>query len=347
MIRIGLIGTGATTSIAHFHALGYRKDPRCTVSAVYDIRPEAAGKWVEDHGLNAVVCRSPEELLERCDAVDICTPNFLHYTYARTAILSGKDVFIEKPMAVTPEECEDLLSLSRTHGGHQMVGLVYRFVGGIQAARRLVAEEIGPVYSMTSWTGGRRLANPTIPLEWRMKRSLSGSGALADFGSHLIDIAAHVAGQKITAVSCLSDTRIPFRSGPDGTDAPVENDDLSALLAETTNGLHTMNMSRIGSDEMMFTVTGEGGMVQFHLRRPEQLLYWKKDPWGAYAPSPTFLPIAPETYYETWFDREMACFLDVLEGRETVYPGIAEGMYISRVLAAAERSAAERRVVSV
>ena len=195
MIKIGIVGTGATMSIAHYHAEGYKKDPRCQVAAVYDINREAAEKWAAEHGLSARICGSYEELLDCCDGVDLCTPNFLHASQGLAAIRAGKYLLVEKPMAITGEECETLAAAAQKSSACAMVGMVYRYAAPVLLARRMVREESGPVYTFTAWAGGKRLANPGVPLEWRMLRGRSGSGALGDFGSHLLDLADYEIGR--------------------------------------------------------------------------------------------------------------------------------------------------------
>ena len=340
MIRIGLIGTGATVSIAHFHALGYAADPRAEITAVYDIRADAAEKFCSDHHLNARVCGSLEELIGACDAVDICTPNFLHCSQAEQAMRAGRNVLIEKPVGVTQAECQRLYDLSLECGGKQMAGMVYRWVNAVGLAAKITREELGRIYSVVSWAGGRRLADERIGLEWRMRRETSGFGALADFGSHLIDLADFIAGQRFRKVSCMLDTVIGTRLNAQGEPAAVENDDLSALIAETSSGLHMMHTSRVGMDETMINITGEGGIVQVSLRHPDKVLFWKKECPGAYEKAPREYAAEPETWFESWFVKEIGTFLDVIEGRAEKWPDIAQGLYISRVIEAAGRAAA-------
>ncbi len=336
MIKIGIVGTGATMSIAHFHAEGYKKDPRCCVAAVYDINREAAEKWAADHGLSARICGSYRELLECCDAVDLCTPNFLHAGQGLGAIRAGKHLLVEKPMAITGEECETLAAAAGKSSACAMVGMVYRYAGPVLLARRMVREEIGPVYTFTAWTGGKRLADPAVPLEWRMIRERSGSGALGDFGSHLLDLADYVAGQRYDRVTCRLGTFIPERTGPQGTPQPVENDDAAVFSASGPGGLGSFTVSRVGLDDIMMLLAGEGGMLQVSLRVPEQVTYWEKKRDGGYTGVVKSLELPPQKHFDDWFVAETAAFLDGIQGRREGMPDLAQGLYIQRVLDAAQ-----------
>lgn len=347
MIRIGIVGTGATVSIAHYHAQGYKKDSRCRISAVYDIRREAAEKWVADHSLDARVCESFEELLEMCDAVDICTPNFLHYVYAEQALKAGKHLLVEKPMAVRLEECEMLAETAKATDRAAMVGMVYRYANPIRLAKKIVREKIGQVYTFSAWFGGKRLADPGNPMEWRMRREYSGSGALGDFGSHLVDLALYVAEQRYDQVACQSGIFIPQRPGKDGIAEAVENDDAAVFVTSGRDGLGNFTVSRVGMDDVMLLITGEGGMLQVSLRKPGTVLYWEKVRGGGYNGNTRQYEIEPQTFFDGWFDKEMATFLDAVEGDRSDIADIAQGLYTERVLFAAEKAAETGRAQKV
>lgn len=339
MIRIGLVGTGATVSIAHYHAEGYKKDGRCTVAAVYDINRPAAEKWVADHGLSARVCDSYEEMLSLCDAADICTPNFLHYDYAAQALRAGKHLLVEKPMAVTREDCAALAGMEDGTDRCAMVAMVYRCANAVRLARQLVRERIGSVYTLAAWMGGKRLADPAVPLEWRMIRSRSGSGALGDFGSHLVDLASFVAGQRYARVTGELGCFIPERAGADGKPAPVENDDAAMFVADGAHGMGSFTVSRVGLDDTMLLISGEGGMLQVSLRKPESVTYWEKKADGGYTGRVEACEIPPQVYFDGWFEKEMSTFLDAIDGDRSQIADLRQGLYIEDVLFAAERAA--------
>lgn len=98
------------------------------------------------------------------DAVNICVPNAFHCDYALRAIKAGKHFLVEKPMAVQIEDCRKLAAACAEYGKTNMVGFVYRFSNAVQQARKIVREQIGDVYTLSAWFGGKRLADP--PLTW-------------------------------------------------------------------------------------------------------------------------------------------------------------------------------------
>lgn len=346
MIKIGIVGTGNLMAISHYHTLGLLHDGRAQITAVYDTRLDGAKKWVAEHGLAAKVCTSFEELLEQVDAINICVPNAFHCDYALKSIQANKHFLVEKPMAVNIEDCRRLAKASANYDKCNMIGFVYRYSKVVQEARRLVKEVIGPVYTYSAWFGGKRLSNPTVPLEWRMIRKTSGSGALGDFGSHLVDLADYIAGQRYDQVGCMTETVIPTRPFGDGT-APVENDDAAVFIAKGGNGIGSYTVSRAGMDDAMILITGQGGMLQMSMRAPETLTYWEKKPAGGYTGVVKQIELPEQKPFEGWFDGEMSAFLDAIEGKNTNYPNVAQGMYVEEVLHAAEEASWSGRTEKV
>jgi predicted dehydrogenase len=82
-------------------------------------------------------------------AVAIITPVSTHYELTKKALLAGKDVFVEKPLALRAEECDELVELARAHGRILMVGHVFKFNPGIRFVKGLLeAGSIGKIISM-------------------------------------------------------------------------------------------------------------------------------------------------------------------------------------------------------
>lgn len=337
MIRIGIVGTGNIVGISHFHTQGILHDGRAEIAAVYDTRTDGAKAWVAQHGLSARVCDSYEALLDCVDAVDICVPNAFHCAYALEAIRADKHFFVEKPMAVRLEDCRALAEASKGYGKSNTVGFVYRFSNAVLTAKQIVSERIGRVYTCSSWFGGKRLSDPGVPMEWRFVRDRSGSGALGDFGSHLVDLTDFVAGQRYSEVSCMTQTVIPERMGTGGL-CRVENDDAAAFIAAGSSGIGSFTVSRTGMDDVMLLVTGEGGMLEVSLRAPEHVTYWEKKPDGGYTGNVKQYALAPQKPFDGWFDGEMTAFIDAMEGKTTLAADVAQGLYVEEVLHAAERA---------
>lgn len=337
--KIGLIGTGQTVGIAHFHVLGIKADNRAKIAAVYDVNKDAAALFISEHGLDgAIICDSYEQLLERVDAVDICTPNFTHIDYVLKAINSNKSIFVEKPLALTAEESRKAVDAIAGKKLFNMVGFVYRYANVMTELRNLVQKEIGKVYTYNATFGGQRLANPSIPVEWRMVRKLSGSGALGDFGSHLIDNASFCAGLTFESLYGLTSTMIPERPATKDGQTHVENDDQAVFIAKTADlALASFAVSRVGMDELSLVIAGEGGLARVSLSDPDRIIFLPSIK-GVYANEKKEFLLQPQKPFEGWFLGEMKAFINGLLGFDDPVADIAQGHYVEAVIEAAEKS---------
>jgi len=343
--KIGIVGTGQTVGIAHYHALGLLADGRVEISAVYDLDTAGAARFLTDHGLDhAQVCSSYLDLLECVDAVDICTPNFTHIDYVLGAIQAGKAIFVEKPLALSTSDSQRAVQALQGKQLFNMVGFVMRYAYAIQELRKLVQNDIGRVYTFQASYGGRRLANPNIPVEWRMIRKFSGTGALGDFGSHLVDLASYTANLTFESVGAMATTLIPHRPANLQGQTQVENDDQAAFIARTAeNALASFTVSRVGMDDLRLLVVGEGGLARVNLAAPESIQFLPTV-GGVYNQALKEVAVAHQIPFEGWFVSEMQAFADGLTGKMIDVPDIYQGHYVESVLEAAALACASAAV---
>lgn len=341
MIRIGIVGTGSTFGIAHYHAMGVLLDGRAVVSAVFSHNRERTGKWVSEHGLSSRVCNSYEELLEEVDAVVICTPNSFHCNQILQAVKAGKHLLAEKPVSISRDECRLLREACIGYSRVNMAGFSNRSSGIVLSARKIVRERMGKVYLFSAWFGGKRLADPSVPLEWRMQRSLSGSGALGDFGSHAVDLADFMCSQRYSEVSCMTSRFIEER--PLGK---VENDDVALIQGRSCNGMGSFSMSRIGMPENRIVIAGEGGLLELDFAGKGRLLFSEKTLDGPYSGKVVeVIPEKPSDFNST-LASQMNAFIDAIEGigseAAANIADINQGCYVESVLLAAEKASETR-----
>ena len=149
-MRFGLIGYGAW---GRHHAAAIRQAPGAELTAIA-CRSEATAAAARADLPGVAVYRDYGELLRRADvdAVDIVVPNHLHAEIGVAALEHGKDVLLEKPMAVTPEECDRLIQAARRRGRVLSIGHELRLSSQWGRIRALVhAGEIGePRYALVS-----------------------------------------------------------------------------------------------------------------------------------------------------------------------------------------------------
>jgi 1,5-anhydro-D-fructose reductase (1,5-anhydro-D-mannitol-forming) len=133
------------------------------------------------------------------DAVWILSPTFLHYEQGLGAIRAGKHVLLEKPLAPSPNEGWELVEAAKDADVILATGYQGRQVPGHQAMRKLIREgAIGDVRVARTFYGLRR---PGPMPEWRKNRREARWGALADVGTHHIDLLRMLLGEVTEAHS--------------------------------------------------------------------------------------------------------------------------------------------------
>jgi predicted dehydrogenase len=206
MVRVGLIGAGF---IGRNHFNQYEKlGEAARVVVLCD--PEAdrrAGDWSKVGGNLADArgtrrdlgsirpCSDWHELLtdDTVDMVDICTPTFLHYEMAVAALEAGKHVLCEKPMALTVEQCDEMIAAARSAKRKLMVAQCIRFWPEYVYLKQVVdAGTLGPLRSLQL---RRNAGTPTYALNlWNVDATLSG-GAVLDLHVHDVDYALYLLGK--------------------------------------------------------------------------------------------------------------------------------------------------------
>ncbi len=364
MVRIGIIGCGSHIGIARSHIGAYKRCSDAKITACYDLIDGRAAEYIEKYSLtDAKACGSLEELFSLCDAVSICTPNCTHGELAEATLRAGRHVLCEKPIAPTPEECSRAIRYAELSGKVAMIGLCYRDIPGFVYMKQLIDEgKMGRVYFVREEQGGDRFANPAVQLEWRTRRELSGPGALADFGSHMMDICDYLLRDTcgpVTEISCMQYTPMEEREviGRLGKKGRVTNDDVACWICRTESGaLYNFTASRIGAT-FLLEIVGEGGKMIFDGSRPFELTLQLKGKDGGYTERPQAVPVpescygpdenAPRIPFEINFYYEIRQFLDAIQyGIETLLT-FERGRYIQTLIQTAQESADLEEVLPV
>ncbi len=192
-IKIGIVGIGGIAKCAHIPA--YLKDERVEIVALCDIIEERAVEAQEKWFPDAKVYTDFNDLVkdENVETVDICTPNYWHSRIAVAAFEAGKNVFCEKPDAVSPEEAQKMKEASEKAGKLLMVMRNNRFASGSQYLKKYIADgNVGEIYAgRCGWQRRRGIPGKG---GWFTTKELSGGGPLIDLGVHMIDLAVWLMG---------------------------------------------------------------------------------------------------------------------------------------------------------
>ncbi|HNX15387.1 MAG TPA: Gfo/Idh/MocA family oxidoreductase [Oscillospiraceae bacterium] len=190
MKKIGLIGCGF---MGGMHSACYHAIKEAKLVAVADVRPEKAKEIAQKYGAEAY--STGMELINNADmdVIDICLPTYLHCEHAVAAMKKGRDVFVEKPICMNPEEGKLLLKTEKETGAKVQVGLVIRSWNEYMWLKDTAVS--GKYGRITSAYFGRLSPKPTWAWNnWLHNPECSGTMAL-DLHIHDIDYMRYLLGE--------------------------------------------------------------------------------------------------------------------------------------------------------
>jgi predicted dehydrogenase len=186
--KLGIIGAGA---IGGVHA-GAAKANGIEVVSVTDVNEEAAKNFAKREGLSHYTSKLGEMLANKdITAVVVAVPNKFHAPSAIAALEAGKDVLLEKPMALNADECRKVIAAAKKYKRILQIGFVNRYsTAGINGRQLAEQGVLGNVYHAKA-NIYRRRGVPGLG-GWFTTKSLSGGGPLIDLGVHIVDLAMYV-----------------------------------------------------------------------------------------------------------------------------------------------------------
>lgn len=240
-ITIGIVGLG---NIGRYHAEQLRSlVPQFDVELAggMDIAPLARDRFADSFGVPTY--DDPHELYETVDSVIITTPNRFHEEYAVSALESGIDVLIEKPIAHTIDSADRVAEAARDSESICMVGFHNRFASPVQVLKQYQHQGR---FGDTHHVEAKYIRRRGVPGRgtWFTEEASAGGGALIDIGAHAIDLALYILDfPKITEVSGV--TRSVFGGQPDYThlemwgetgEGPFDVDDSASAFIRCADG---------------------------------------------------------------------------------------------------------------
>ncbi len=238
MHQVAVIGTGYI-GVVHLEQL--LRLPNIKVIGITDANPALAADVARRFGVPRVYPDAGAVLADPAvTVIHTCTPNHLHFAINKQALLAGKHVLSEKPLALTAAESGDLVRLARRQGLVTGINFCYRYYPVVQeAAARVARGDLGAIYHVMGSFLQDWLLYPT-DYSWRLDPAQAGaSNIMGDLGSHWCDLAQFVTGQAIREVMAELRTLLPVRRRPrhGGTltfaaAADVPLDDVSVSLDE-------------------------------------------------------------------------------------------------------------------
>lgn len=293
-IKAAIVGTGFIGP-AHLEAL--RRIPNVMVTGLVEVNQELAEEKARLLGIPNAYTFEDMLKVSEIDVVHICTPNFLHYAQAKAVLEAGKHVICEKPLAVKIDEAEELVSLAKSKGLVNAVHFNLRYYPVVRQMKTMrESGELGEVYAVMGSYLQDWLFLQT-DYNWRLEPDKSGdSRAIADIGSHLLDITEYVTGLKITEVmadfSTVHKTRLkPLKaietysgkmlSMDDYEEVPINTEDHATVMLRFDNGSKgSITVSQVNAgrkNRLNIEIAGSKSNFEFNSERPNELWIGKRE----------------------------------------------------------------------
>lgn len=340
-IKVGLIGCGWFAQAVHLPLLRCLSGVELVAFAEPDSdRRQAASRWVP----MALAHADYRDLLNMrdLDAVIVSVPTAAHAEVAIAAMQQGKHVYLEKPIAASVAEADQVIRAWKEAGVVGMVGFNYRFNALHESARRhIYAGRLGRLVEVRSVFS----TPPRDMPAWKQHRS-TGGGVLLDLASHHIDLIRFLFQQEIQAVQANIDS---CRTDQDTASLDVQL--IGGLKVRSYFSLCARDEDRFEIDGQMGSVTVDRyrslsaeiaarnhqptrvGRIAHILTSPTQVSYlWQKwrSPW-----------------HEPSYRHSLRAFVSAVQGHQAASPDLMDGYRSLEVIEAAEESARTGRVVDV
>lgn len=378
-IGVAVIGAGMA---GRAHASGYRSAPTVYDTGLPEVRLVAIADAHEPFAVDTArrfgyerAETSWQAIAEAADidAVSVVVANALHREIVEALLDAGKHVLCEKPLAPSVADGQAMADRAEKTDRVAAVGFTFRRSPAINAIRQQVAEgDLGQVVHFNGHYWCDYGHDRRTPMSWRYQGGL-GSGALADIGTHVVDVGELLCGPIESVRGAILSTVVRDRPVPLGAAVghaggvpvsdvrePVGNEDLATFTAIFAGGATgTFSVSRVAyglPNALGFEVFCEGGAAAFDLARAGEFKIADRAPAGPMNGYRQVL-VGPAHPYITrgipmdfpgvghgqndWFTFQARAFLEEIAGLDRLprCPSLTDGLHNLRVLDAVAASA--------
>ncbi|MCC6723647.1 MAG: Gfo/Idh/MocA family oxidoreductase [Saprospiraceae bacterium] len=293
-IKVGVVGTGFIGP-AHIEAL--RRLTNVEVVALCEVNIELATAKAAQLGIERPCTFEQLRAMDDIACVHICTPNVLHYSQSKAALLAGKHVVCEKPLAKDLHEAEELVAIAAQTGLVNAVHFNLRYYPLVRQMKTMRERgDLGDVYSILGSYLQDWLFYET-DFNWRLEPDKSGdSRAIADIGSHLMDVIEYITGLKTTEVMADFNTIHKTRKKPlkpvetysgkmlqpeDYADVPITTEDHANVLLRFDNGNRgSITVSQVSAgrkNQLKLEVSGSKKTFAWNSEAPNEVWVGNRD----------------------------------------------------------------------
>lgn len=377
-IKTALFGTGF---VGRVHLEGIRRLGYVDLHAIGEPQIEKAQQLAAEFGAQKTDADYRRILDDKdVQAVHVCTPNAMHFPIAKDALLAGKHVICEKPLATSVAEAKELVALAASTGLRNCTFHNLRYYPMVQQMRRMREDgDLGDIMIVQGTYSQDWLLYDT-DWNWRIESKHGGkSRCLADIGSHWCDMAEHVTGQRITSLCADIQTFHKTRKQPKGpietfagktlrpedyVEIPVDTEDFGSVLirmGDRTRGAFTASQVSSGrKNGLSIEIYGSKCGVAWNQERPDELwIGHRNSPNQLIIKDPSLLKPAARPYadlpgghsegYDDTFKQVFRRFYQSIQDPKAApeYPQFADGLRQLTILDAEFESDAKRAWVDV
>ena len=297
-VNVGIVGSGLMCKL---HSEAYSIMPLMFADTLEytpvkkvlcDVTEDLAREGAEKYGWEEYVV-GIENLLKRddIDMIDIVSPNRTHKEIAIAAAKAGKNIYCEKPLSISAEDCLEMCQAAEKAGVRTAVGFNKRRWPAVVYAKQLIERgEIGEIFYYKGTYQQSDSLNAALPFSWRYDQKRAGYGVVTDIGSHVIDQCRYLMGEFDEVIGMR---RIHIKERPmmqdqnaaysrdlmigAGTNelAKVTTDDTAIFMGKMKNGgMSLFDVSRCASgqgDGTGFEIWGSKGAIRWNMQYDSEL----------------------------------------------------------------------------
>ena len=285
-MRIGLLGFGSMGK-THKYCVDnlkyfFQTEQSVEVVALCTRHIEKAKEIAERFSIQKYTVNEDDIIYDpEIDAIDICTPNIYHYETAKKALLAGKHIYCEKPLAISYTQAKELADIAKNQGVKAFMVFNNRFLLPVMRAKELIEKgELGRIISFNAKYLHSSALDINKKAGWKQDKDICGVGVLFDLGSHVIDLIYYLCGE-FESVIGKSQIAYPTRVGVNGEVWQTNADEAFYMISKLKNGAYgTIEVSKISlgsNDDLAFEIRGEKGSIKFDLMELNFLYFYSNE----------------------------------------------------------------------
>ena len=300
-VRVAVLG--ASGWMGKVHTMAYQTFPHflgsengtAEVKILVEANPDAAADLAQRAPEARIVQDWKEAIADpEIDLIDICLPDSLHYEVAKAALLAGKHVYCEKPLADTAAEARELADIAKEKGVITRVGHAFPRNPVHDLAKEIIdAGEIGEIKLFKACQHIDMYGDPLTPYMWRANGELAPTGIIGDTGSHVFSFMEFLVGPvaKLVADNFIVTPKRPVVDGlaygetaelkGDEDWADITNPDGTNLMVQFANGARGLvDFSRVATGRKFmqtYEIYGTKGSLAYTYDEVNRLRFYSND----------------------------------------------------------------------